>query len=84
METLDFDISPLIEKILKSELNRGNSIVESSKGWPERKSTLIILKLPFHKKYTFENIEYKDINDPHYWKEEYYDKDFLQTIACRF
>ena len=84
METLDFEISPLIEKTLKSELNKGNSIAESSKGWPERKSTLIILKLPFLKKYNLENIEYKEINNPHYRKEEYYDKGFSQTIVCRF
>lgn len=84
MKTLDFEISQSIEKILKAEITNGNRIVESSKGWPEKESTLIILERPFHKKYNIENLEYREINDPHYWKEEYYDNNNKQTIACKF
>lgn len=84
MKKLDFEISQLIETILKAEIAQGNRIVESSKGWPEKESTLIILERPFHKKYSIDNLEYREINDPHYWKEEYSDNNNKQTIACRF
>ncbi|MGY6648094.1 hypothetical protein [Wenyingzhuangia sp. IMCC45574] len=84
MKTLDFEISQSIETILKAEITKGNRIVESSKGWPEKESTLVILERPFHKKYNLENLEYLEINDPHYWKEQYYDNNNKQTIACRF
>lgn len=84
MKTLDFELSQSIETILKAEIAKGNRIVESSKGWPEKKSSLIILEGPFHKKYSIDNLEYREINDPHYWKEEYYDSNSKQTIASRF
>ncbi|CAL2104429.1 conserved protein of unknown function [Tenacibaculum sp. 190130A14a] len=84
MKTLDFKICTSIEIILNAEITKGNKIVESSKGWPEKKSTLIILEKPFHEKYEIDNLEYRCLNDPHYWKEEYLDKSNSQTIACRF
>ena len=84
MKALDFEISQSIKAILNSEIAQGNRVVESSKGWPEKESTLIILEKPFHEKYGIDNLEYRDINDPHYWKEEYNDKNNMQTIACRF
>ena len=84
MKALDFEISHSIKVILNSEIAQGNRVVESSKGWPEKESTLIILEKPFHEKYRIDNLEYRDINDPHYWKEAYNDKNNMQTIACRF
>lgn len=84
MKTLNFPISQSIETILKAEIAQGNRIVESSKGWPEKESTLLILERPFHRKYRINNLEYREINDRHYWKEEYYDNTNKQTIGCGF
>ena len=81
---LKYEISPSIETLLKAEIKTGNEVAEISKGWPKQNSVLIIMKKPFIKKYTIEGLEYRDVNDPHYWKEDYFDKTSLQTIACRF
>lgn len=84
MTELKFEISQPIEEILNAEIAYGNKIVESSQGWPDKESTLILLEKPFHKTYSTDKLEYRDINDPHYWKEEYIDKSNAQTIACKF
>jgi hypothetical protein len=84
MNSLSFRLSPLIEEILKEEISLGNNIVESSNGWPERESTFILLEKPFRKRYEISNLEYLNLNDPHYWKEEYTDLKYKQTLACRF
>lgn len=84
MKVLDFKISQSIEAILKAEITHGNKIIESSKGWPEKESTLILLEQPFRKKYSIDKLQFKVLNDPHYWKEEYYDSNNKQTLACRF
>ncbi|WP_299162063.1 hypothetical protein [uncultured Tenacibaculum sp.] len=84
MKDLNIEINPTIEIILKHEIKYGNSISEISKGWQKKNSILIILEKPFSKKYTIEGLEYRHINDPHYWKEEYSDKMSMQTIACKF
>lgn len=84
MNHLNFEVSPSIKLILEQELALGNTIIETNEGWPKEKSTFILLKNPFHKKYSLLNLKFRELNDPHYWKEEYQDEDNLQTIACRF
>ncbi|WP_353779362.1 hypothetical protein [Winogradskyella sp. 3972H.M.0a.05] len=84
MRNLNFDISPEIEKILNSEIDNGNSIFESNMEYPDKGFVLIIMNKPFYKKYSVKKLEYRSLNDPHYWKEEYHDKALKQTIACKF
>lgn len=76
--------SPELKKILENEIKLGNEIVETSKGWPHEKSIIIFLKLPFFDTYTVSEIEYRDIDDVHYWKAEYFDKINSHILACRF
>jgi hypothetical protein len=76
--------SPTLLKILNNEINLGNEIIETSKSWPKKESVVIILKLPFIQDYKIEAVEYREINDIHYWKAEYFHSDTNHTLACKF
>lgn len=78
------NFSLILTKILNQEVELGNEIAETSKGWPDEKTIFIFLKRPFKDKYTFENVEYRNVDDPHYWKAEYVDHMTKHVLACRF
>jgi len=78
------NFSSILTKILNQELEFGNEIVETSKGWPEENTIIVFLKKPFIKEYNLENTEYRNINDPHYWKAEYFDLSTKHVLVCRF
>lgn len=73
-----------LTKILNQEIELGNEIVETSKGWPDENTIIILLKKPFTTEYQLDNIEYRNIEDPHYWKAEYFDNSKNHVLACRF
>jgi len=78
------DFSSTLTKILNQEIELGNEIVETSKGWPDENTIIIFLKKPFIDEYKLENTEYRNIDDPHYWKAEYFDSSTKHVLACRF
>lgn len=80
----NIEVSSAIQQILKKELKNGNEIAETSKGWWSENSLLIILKLPFRRRYYWTGLTYEDSNDPHYWKAAYHDPKSKQTLACKF
>ncbi len=43
------DFSSELTKILIQEIENGNEIVETSKGWPNQNGIIVILKKPFIK-----------------------------------
>jgi hypothetical protein len=47
---------------------------------------MIFLEKPFKKpiRKDLDKIEYRDVNDPHYWKAEYFDEENLQFLCCKF
>ncbi|WP_051224159.1 hypothetical protein [Flavobacterium tegetincola] len=78
------NFSATLKRILDKEITLGNKIVETSEGWPHANSIMVFLEKPFFQKYQLEKIEYRHINDPHYWKEEYFDGELNHTLACKF
>lgn len=76
--------STTLTKILNQEFELGNEIAETSKGWPDEKTIIIFLKKPFMSKYTFENVEYRNVDDTHLWKAEYVDHLTKHVLACKF
>ncbi len=78
------NFSSTLTKILVSEIMNGNEIVETSKGWPNANTIIVYLKKPFIDNYEIDNIEYRNINDPHYWKAEYFDNQTNHILACGF
>jgi len=74
-----------LQVILKEELKAGNEIDEISKGdWPDKNSILIFLKKPFLTpiRQNLPYVEYRLINDPHYWKAEYHHQTSKILLCC--
>lgn len=67
-------LNPGLTEILQEEINHGNKIVNVSTGWPEDKSIVVSVSLPFHKQHEREGITFEISNDPHYWKQGYSSK----------
>lgn len=86
---IDKFLGPL-KTILELELKAGNKIVETyeskDSGFPMPNATMIFLQQPFKTSIQkdLENIEFREINDPHYWKAEYFDKEKAQFLCCGF
>ena len=77
-------LSQGLAEILNSEIDFGNEVIETFSGWPKEETILVILKKPFFKRYLKEQIEFREINDPHYWKDEYHDMVTDHILACKF
>ena len=79
-----------LKDILELELKAGNKIVETYDAkegtFPIPNAIMIFLEKPFKTpvQKDLDNIEYNDVNDPHYWKAEYFDKENLQFLCCKF
>ena len=78
------NFSLALTEILNQELQLGNRIVETSKGWLVNNTVIIFLGEPFKKTHNNDNIGYRNIDDPHYWKAEYFDTSTQHILACIF
>lgn len=75
-------MAPPLQAILEAELARGNTIAEIGE-WPPHCRLLVMLAQHFHLSYPLaEGVEFREIDDPHYWKAEYIHAD--ECLACRF
>jgi len=74
--------SNVLNTILQLELENGNEIAENSDWLPKCKK-LIILKNRFHAKYELADIQYREINDSHYWFSEYATVNSQECLACK-
>lgn len=78
-------LSQPLKQILQSELQAGNTVRETSSGWPEPESIFVLLGSPFILEYQItQPIEFREINDRHYWKAEYFDAEHKHLLACGF
>ena len=76
-----------LEKVINAELIAGNIIVETWSGnWPYDNVDVVSLQFPFRTpiKNDIVNIDFHDINDPHFWKAEYYDHENNLLLICKF
>lgn len=78
-------LSPMLTVILKTELAKGNEVVEVCKHYPERDSIFVALEHAFAKAYPqSHSIEFREVNDPHYWKAHYEDIQLEHLLVCGF
>ena len=77
------NFSLTLTKILHQEIESGNEIIETSKGWPYENAIIIFLKRPFINNYKYENVVYRHIDDPHYWNAEYMDLLTKHILVCK-
>lgn len=79
--------SGVLLDILNAELAAGNIISETWSGdYPYEGTTAVVLAKPFLTpiRRDLPNIGFNHINDPHYWKADYYDKQNKLILICRF
>lgn len=80
----------VLKTILQAELAAGNEIVETyeskDSSFPMPNATMIFLKRSFITpvQTSAPSVEFREINDPHYWKAEYFDKESKQFLCCGF
>ena len=68
--------------ILDAELLAGNEVVETWEDW----GFVVLLSRPFTRSHDTASgvLEYREKDDPHYWKAQYHCPSSGQTLACRF
>ena len=76
-------LAPPLRAILDAELAAGNSISEVAK-WSPTCALFVLLGSPFRTgPHTGLDLEYRILNDPHYWKADYMYRNGEQCLACR-
>lgn len=72
-----------LKRLLDAEIAAGNSIVETGSGWPKPHSVIVRLRNPFTVAHELKpaDVEYRLINDPHWWKDEFDSNDHLLTVG---
>jgi hypothetical protein len=73
-----------IAALLRAELEAGNNVEETSRGWP---ATLNVwLSYPFRARAVVlpEHVTRRDVNDPHYWLAEYLCTKHDHLLACKY
>jgi hypothetical protein len=82
-ETLKYYPSEIV-KIIEDEVSYGNEIIETSADEYFKYKVFLKLRYKFRMNYKdkFSKIEYRHLNDVHYWNEEY--KDYFFVLACGF
>lgn len=76
-----------LNKILNEELKRGNKIKEIWEGkWENENMLFILLEKPFKTvvQKNLKGVSFNNVNDKHYWKDEYYDEKKHILLACAF
>lgn len=79
--------SGVLQEILDAELAAGNIVQEEWSGnWPFEHCRCVLLKMPFKTPINYEisGVKFRNVNDPHYWKAEYYDETRIEVLACAF
>jgi hypothetical protein len=73
-------LCPDLRRIVEAEISAGNWVAETWEGW----GLVIMLGAPFRARHASDELDYRDVDDPHYWKSEYHCKAHHQRVACRF
>lgn len=79
-------LQPALKEILEAELKAGNTFKEACTGWPDDETLQVFLRKPFKTpiRKDIPGVEYREVNDPHYWKSEYWDEGNRQMVADNF
>jgi hypothetical protein len=79
-------LHPSLFPILNKELNLGNEVVETAVDWPRPGSIFIMLAHPFRPRIGElpDQVTFRELTDPHYWKAEYVQEGVKHVLACRF
>ncbi len=76
-----------LREILEYELEKGNKIIKSGfEDFPHKGAFVVVLEKPFSKPIYKDlvGIRFNNLNDPHYWKADYYDDVNNLMLICQF
>lgn len=79
-------LSPEMRGFLNAELAAGNAVEEYRSGLYGPDAVLVLLAKAFRTQPPSlpPGAEYREVNDPHWWKAEYFWPATKHCIACRF
>jgi hypothetical protein len=79
-------LCPELGALLEAELAAGNAIVECQSGLYGTEAVLVLLKSQFRTRPATlpVGVEYRLVNDPHWWKAEYFHAPTKHCVACGF
>ena len=85
-QTANPRLCPELRELLNAELAAGNSVVEYRTGLYAADAVLVRLAKAFRAppKNMPAGVEYREVNDPHWWKAEYFRPATKHCIACGF
>lgn len=72
-----------LNTIYELELAADNKVVEDTQ-WLPTCVKLVILERRFQRQYVDQRLQYREIDDAHYWFSEYGCEDTKEVLACRF
>jgi hypothetical protein len=80
------DLCCELRVLLEAEVAAGNQVAETSKGWPLPDSIRVLLNAPFYNspEQLPPGVRLVDVNDPHWWKQEYKHLASGSALACRY
>ena len=75
-----------LRALLEAELAAGNAIAGAGRGLHGKGSVLVLLREPFRVRPASlpAGVERHEINDPRWWKSEYFHAPTKQCLACCF
>ena len=78
-------LSGPIKEILAFEIAAGNQVIQASDDWPTQNAN-IVLENKFARDYRplYPHLKYTFDNDPHYWRDAYFDQENQEFIAVKF
>jgi hypothetical protein len=79
-------LCPELRALLDAELAAGNKVAECGIGVNGSTAPLVLLASPFRARPDAlpVGVEYREVNDPHWWKAEYFHTPTKHCLACRF
>ena len=79
-------LCPELRELLAAELAANNLVVECRAGLYAPDAVLILLSGPFRTTPSSlpAGVEYREVNDPHWWKAEYFHGPTKHCVACRY
>ena len=85
-QTANPRLCPELRELLNAELAAGNSVVGYRAGLYAADAVLVLLAKAFcaPPKDMPAGVEYREVNDPHWWKAEYFRPATKHCIACGF
>ena len=80
------DLCPELRALVAAELAAGNAVIECRPGLYGPEALLVLLDGPFRCAPATppSGVEFREINDPHWWKAEYFHVATKDAVAARY